>query len=89
MKKKLGIMLLIYIDIIIFCTNYSYCYLDPSAMTYIIQVIAAIFIAVSTSIGIIFYKIKRKFLRKKKDKINIQKNLDDVENSKKDDSNEG
>jgi len=47
-------------------SNVCYGYLDPSAMTYLIQVVAAIVIAVSTSIGIIFYKLKRKFFGKKK-----------------------
>lgn len=48
---------------------YSYGYLDPSAMTYIIQVTAAIVITITTSIGIFFYKIKR-FLKKKKEEKN-------------------
>lgn len=50
----------------------SYCYLDPSAMTYLIQIVSAIGITLTTSIGILFYKI-RKFFKKKK-----EKNIDEI-----------
>lgn len=66
MKQKLLLITWIFINIVLLYTSVSMAYLDPSAMTYIVQVVAAIVIGLSTSIGIFFYKIKRKF-RKKKD----------------------
>ena len=42
-------------------------------MTYVIQVVAGIVIAASTSIGIIIYKVKRKFSKKKKETMNDNK----------------
>ena len=46
-------------------TKECYGYLDPSAMTYVIQIGAAVGITIATSIGILFYKIKKFFKRKK------------------------
>lgn len=66
--KKVLISLYISFCIIFILTNVCYGYLDPSAMTYLIQIVAAIVIGVSTSIGIFFYKIKRKFTKKKNKK---------------------
>ena len=66
MKRKLLLVFYLFFCIMIIFSNVCYGYLDPSAMTYLIQVVAAIVIAVSTSIGIIFYKLKRKFFGKKK-----------------------
>ena len=66
MKKKVLISIYIVLCSIFIGTNVSFAYLDPSAMTYMIQVGAAIIIAISTSIGILFYKLKRKFFKKKK-----------------------
>ena len=65
-KQKILLITWIFINIIIYWTSISMAYLDPSAMTYMIQVGAAIIIAISTSIGILFYKLKRKFFKKKK-----------------------
>lgn len=67
--KKLGIMLYIFGATIFVFGKESYAYLDPSAMTYLIQVTAAIVITIGSVIGIFFYKIKRFFKNKlKKDK---------------------
>lgn len=68
MKKKIGIVFYISICLLFLLSTVSLGYLDPSAMTYMIQVAAAIVIAMSTGVGIILYKIKRKFFKKKKDK---------------------
>ena len=68
MKKVLKILyMLLCLDIIF--VKESYGYLDPSAMTYVIQIISAIAITATTSIGIFFYKI-RKFLKRKKEEKN-------------------
>ena len=61
MKEKLLLVVWIFLNIVVFWTSISLAYLDPSAMTYVIQVVAGIVIAASTSIGIIIYKVKRKF----------------------------
>lgn len=72
--KKFLISLYVSFCIIFVLTNVCYGYLDPSAMTYLIQVMAALAIGVSTSIGIFFYKIKRKFSKKKAKKQEINNN---------------
>ena len=69
MKKKVLISIYIVLCSIFIGTNVSFAYLDPSAMTYVIQIGAAIGIAISTSIGILFYKLKRKLKRKKENDI--------------------
>ena len=67
MKKILKIFYILLCFNIIFIKE-SYGYLDPSAMTYVIQIISAIAITATTSVGIFFYKIRKIFKRKKKDK---------------------
>ena len=67
MKKVVLKIMYIFSCCIIILTKEAYCYLDPSAMTYVIQIISAVTIALGTSIGIFFYKIKR-FLKKKREK---------------------
>lgn len=66
MKKKILLTVYFFACIMFIFTNQCYAYLDPSAMTYIIQVTAAIVITISTTIGIMFYKLKRKFFKKNK-----------------------
>ena len=64
--KKIKCMLYVFFATIIIFTKEAYCYLDPSAMTYMIQVTAAIVISIGSVIGIGFYKIKRFFKNKYK-----------------------
>ena len=72
--KKIKCILYVFLATIFILTKESYCYLDPSAMTYMIQVGAAIAIAIGSAIGIGFYKIKRFFKNKyKKKKEEIKK----------------
>ena len=59
MSKKVLKIAYFLICTIIILTKESYGYLDPSAMTYIIQIIAAVGITIATSVGIFFYKIKK------------------------------
>lgn len=72
MKKKLLLALCGVFCFLRICPLYSYGYLDPSAMTYVIQVVAAITVTVTTSVGILFYKIRR-FMKKKKEEKNGEK----------------
>ena len=51
-------ILYLFITVLIILGKECYGYLDPSAMTYMIQIGAAVVITISTSIGIIFYKLK-------------------------------
>ena len=67
MKKLIKILYVLICTTIIF-QKVDYCYLDPSAMTYVIQIGAAVGITIATSIGIFFYKIKRFFKNKKNNK---------------------
>ncbi len=70
MNKKILKIGYVFVCSIIIFSKECYGYLDPSAMTYIVQIVAAIGITVATSIGIFIYKIKRFFRRKKEEKEN-------------------
>ena len=65
MSKKVLKIAYFLICTIIILTKESYGYLDPSAMTYIIQIIASVGITIATSVGIFFYKIKKVFKKRK------------------------
>ena len=78
MKEKILLTIWVFISIVLAWTNICFGYLDPSAMTYLIQVVAGVIIAASTSIGILFYKLKRKFSKKKKEN-NIEENIEEQE----------
>lgn len=67
MSKKILRIAYFLICAIIILTKESYGYLDPSAMTYIIQIIAAVGITIATSVGIFFYKIKKIFKKKRQE----------------------
>lgn len=84
MKKKILLGIYIFVSIMIIGTNESFGYLDPSAMTYIIQIISAIVIGLSTAIGIIIYKIKKTiFKNKNKNKIVKMQKIEEFENDEK------
>lgn len=74
--KKLGIMLYIFGVTLFILGKETYAYLDPSAMTYLIQVTAAIVITIGSVIGIFFYKIKR-FLKNKFKKSENETKIDE------------
>ena len=65
MQRKVIKVLYIMFCLIIILARESYAYLDPSAMTYVIQIVSAVVITLATSIGIFFYKIRRFFKNKK------------------------
>lgn len=58
MKKTLRFM---YFAVCAFfmLSTYAFAYLDPSTMTYLIQVIAGVFIAGGATAGILWHKFKR------------------------------
>lgn len=77
MKRKILIIVYVFVCMIIIFSKECYGYLDPSAMTYMIQITATIVITISTSIGILLYKIKRKFKKNKEKKKELKKDLDE------------
>ncbi len=66
MKKFLIIGYFFLVTILILVKE-VYGYLDPSAMTYLIQITAAFCITIATCFGVIVYKIKRFFKNKSKE----------------------
>ena len=46
---------------------YAMAYVDPATLTYVIQIVAGLFIAGGVAIGIYWRKIKKLFTRDKKD----------------------
>ena len=73
MKQKVGILLSILFYVLGFIFLFSqdvYGYIDPSVMTYAIQAIAGVFIALGAVVGIYFRKMKKKV----NDKLGIDEN---------------
>lgn len=66
MKRMLRFSYFFVFAMMLFST-YAFAYLDPSTLTYTIQVIAGVFIAGGAAVGIYWHKIKR-FFKGKKDK---------------------
>ena len=67
MKKRLTFVYLLAACLLLFSVNAA-AYIDPSAMTYIIQIIAGVAIAAGAAFGFYFRKIKRAFSRIKGDR---------------------
>ena len=80
MKQKVGMLLsmLFYVLGFIFLFSQNvYGYIDPSVMTYAIQAIAGVFIALGAVVGIYFRKMKKKV----NDKLGIDENKNkEIEN---------
>lgn len=66
MKKLLSFLWFFICFTLLFSSTAS-AYIDPSAMTYIIQIIASVAIAAGAAFGFYFRRIKRAFSRLKKD----------------------
>lgn len=62
--KRSGIILLMTVYLIVFTMPMAHAYVDPSATTYLIQIITGIVIAVG-SVGIIFWRRTKKKLKEK------------------------
>lgn len=63
--KKLLAFLAFFVLSMMLCVTYALAYIDPSAMTYIIQIIAGAVIAVGAAAGFYWRRIKRAVRRKK------------------------
>lgn len=68
MKKFLVILSVMCFSVIL--TTPAYAYLDPSVMTYTIQIVAGIVVAVGAAVGIYWRKAKKKV----QDKLGIDEN---------------
>ncbi len=66
MKKVLS-FLFFFICATIMCTTYAMAYIDPSAMTYIIQIIAGVAIAAGAAFAYYWRRLKRAVTRNKKE----------------------
>jgi len=58
MKKVLS-FLFFFACAMVMCMTYAFAYIDPSAMTYIIQIIAGVVIAAGAAVGFYWRRIKR------------------------------
>lgn len=58
-------------------STYTFAYIDPSALTYLVQIIAGVFIAGGAAIGIFWTKFKRKI--KGQDKVEDTRETVDVD----------
>ena len=65
--KKLLAFLTFFILSMVLCITYAFAYIDPSAMTYIIQIVAGAVIAIGAAFGFYCRRSKRA-VRKKKNK---------------------
>lgn len=73
MKKKLGIMITgstVILGSMLFFGINGNAYIDPSVMTYLIQAVAGVIIAVGAAVGIYFRRAKKKI----SDKLGIDEN---------------
>lgn len=61
--KKLELLWLMTCISVILTTN-SYAYLDPSVMTYAIQIVAGVAVAISAVVGILWRRAKKKVQNK-------------------------
>ena len=48
----------------LFCVTYAHAYIDPSVMTYTIQIVAGVLVAVGAVVGILWRKAKKKVSEK-------------------------
>jgi len=58
------------VAVALFCTTYAHAYIDPSVMTYTIQIVAGVMVAVGAVVGILWRKAKKKV----SDKLGIDEN---------------
>lgn len=77
MKKILIYLYFGVLAAIAFSTNVS-AYLDPSTTTYLVQIIAGVFIAAGATAGIVWHKLKRA-VKKKNPKEDIKVETSDDE----------
>lgn len=68
-----------------FFSNVSFAYIDPSAVTYVVQAVAAVFIALGAILTVFRHKIAKFFKKGKKDEQPEEKiELKDIEETEED-----
>lgn len=68
-----------------FFSNYSFAYIDPSAVTYVVQAVAAVFIALGAIITVFRHKISQFFKKGNKEEQPEEKiELKDIEETEED-----
>lgn len=68
-----------------FFSNVSFAYIDPSAVTYVVQAVAAVFIALGAILTVFRHKIARLFKKDKKGEQPEEKiELKDIEETEED-----
>ena len=68
--KKLFVRMFFAVGLVVAFSTTAFAYLDPSVMTYTIQVVAGVIVAVGAVIGIYWRKAKKKM----QDKLGIDEN---------------
>lgn len=68
-----------------FFSNVSFAYIDPSAVTYVVQAVAAVFIALGAILTVFRHKIAKLFKKGKKEEQPEEKiELKDIEETEED-----
>ncbi len=65
MKKLIAFFVFLVLSMIMFMKT-AFAYIDPSAMTFLIQIIAGVAITVGAALGFYFRKIKRAVTKRKR-----------------------
>ena len=81
--KKLLAFLTFFALAMLMCMSTALAYIDPSAMTYLIQIIAGVVIAAGAALGFYWRRIKRA-LSKRKNKEEDEEYEDDYEDDEDD-----
>lgn len=76
MKKYLRVLYLC-VCFSVMLTGYAHAYLDPSVMTYTVQIIAGVVVAVSAVVGILWRRAKKKVQNKLGIDENAKKEVED------------
>ena len=76
---KFSRFLFYFVCMTMFFTVQASAYIDPSSMTYVIQIVVGIVVVIGTTAGVVINKIKRKVRKnsEKNDNITLNENVDD------------
>lgn len=77
--KKIISFLFFLVCAMVMCVSYAAAYIDPGAMTYIIQIVAGVVIAAGAAIGFYWRRLKRALTRKKRGEDDDEEYDDDDE----------
>ena len=81
--KKLLAFIAFFVLSMLMCMSTAFAYIDPSAMTYIIQIVAGVVIAAGAALGFYWRRIKRA-VSKRKNKEEDEEYEDDEEEDEDD-----